>query len=365
MKVLHYYHKQDREVAQYVSVLVRAMAASADVAECHSLPQYRELLKSMQPEIVHIHGCWHFSYAMVSHLARVNGIRVVLSPHGQLEPWVIKQHYWKEKLPKLIAYQRRLVERAYTIVSMGRMEDGCLERLKWNPRHETVLNTLITDSITEEQMGMAMIRVYDKVLDSDQWPLMAENTTVAVVGFIKAGFTGDSHWLTNEEYEACKNLQNDELRKVVLYAYQEAISETVNKGFTVLGIERPDIEPSTVPCYYPKDYDPVSVVSLDNKGASDEERLLSMIHSAKQMTLHNKLSIHHMVELSTALRKSNTDEAKFAEILKKRHLFNYTSRLMQVAADMTGLEEGFMPVKGMSGRKTDNIENLITKHLEI
>lgn len=365
MKILYFYHSQDAMVAQYVDALSEAVAASAQVAKADTLSHFRKTLRTFSPDIVHLHGCWQASLAVAAHLARRRGVRIVLSPHGGLEPWLMRQHYWKEKFPRIWLYQRRLVRSAYALVAMGRMEEGCLQRLKWNARCETVLNSLITDSLTADEMGRRMVAVYQKVLDSNQWPLMADDTAVAVAALVKAGQTADERWLTADEQSACRALRGDEMRRLLLYAHQEGIADIVDRGFQTLGTILPDIDPSTVPCYYPSAYSPEKIPSLNVSGTTDEQRLLTMIRSAKKLYRHGHLSMRHAVELTAALRQCHVNESKLSDTLKEKHLLKFASSLMQALSDLLNLEEGFMPVKAVAGRRADKIGTLITKHLEI
>lgn len=352
-------------VAQYVAVLERTMAGYADVAASHSLRQFRKQIKELCPDIVHLHGCWHVSYAVAALIANANGARVVLSPHGQLEPWVLRQKYWSEKLPKLIAFQRLLTKRAYALIAMGRMERDCLVRLKWSPRCETVLNSLITDTLTDEQMGAKVYAVYRKVLDSDQWPLMDDGTRTALRGLIKAGQTGDGRWLDSQEGDACKALAADEWRKVAIFASQEGILDTVARGADAMKLPMPDFNPATVASYSRQEGSAKPPQQLAETGADATERLQGMIRSSRKMLHRRRLTMSHIVELSAFLRTSQADEAKLAEQLEEKKLLSYTRKLMQCLHDLTGLEEGFMPVKADGARGAAKMEDIITKHLKI
>lgn len=365
MKILHYYHKSDGMVAQYVGVLQRTMAGYADVKASQSLRQYRKMIKEQRPDIVHMHGCWHVSCAVAALMANANGARVVLSPHGQLEPWVLRQKYWSEKLPKLIAFQRHLTKRAYALIAMGRMERDCLARLKWNPRCETVLNSLITDTLTDEQMGAKVYAVYRKVLDSDQWPLMGDGTRMALRGLIKAGQTGDGRWLDSQEMDACKALTAEEWRKVAIFASQESILETVAHGADAMELPMPDFNPAAVASYSRRESGAKPPQPLAVTGGDETERLQRMIRSSRKMLRHRRLTVSHIVELSAFLRTSQADEAKLAEQLEEKKLLPYARKLMQCLHDLTGLEEGFMPVKAGGARGAGKMERIITKHLKI
>lgn len=367
MKILHFYPKADDMITQYVTMLSSAMGSYADVQTSHSLYSFRKTLKKQKPDIVHIHGCWHLSIAIATREAINNGARVVLSPHGQLEPWIIHRKYWQEKLPKMLLFQKRTVKSAYALISMGRMEEGCLLRMKINPRIETVLNALITESITESDMARKIYDIYQKVLDSNVVELMEDKTYDALSALIKVGLTGDTHWLTNEEYNTCKDIDDNEWRKILIYAYREKISETIDRGIANLYLSHPDIQPASIPCYLPAKYiEPDSLAkALGNIQDNPTDYILSAIKALHKLTLARKLSISNIIEFAYQLRTSEINEDKAQETLAEKHLIKFTRRLMQVLADSTGLEEGFMIVSPLNDRKTYRIKTLIDKHLKI
>ena len=84
----------------------------------------------------------------------------------------------------------------------------------------------------------------------------------------------------------------------------------------------------------------------------------------KWETAH-ELSIKHLIELNHELREHGCEEEELAEDLKERHLWKMVSRLMQVAAELTGLTEGFMPVLPTDDRQTRKMRREIDCHLKI
>ena len=192
MRILHFYIKNDERACQYIDRLAGSMLDGTEIQSCDSLKAFRKAIESWKPQIVHLHGAWRLSIARAAKIGMKSGARVVITPHGQLEPWVIKQRHWTEKLPKLLLYQRRCLQKAYCIIAMGRMEAGYMERLGYNTRIETILNSLITETISDGQMGRQMFLAYKKVLDTDTMELMLPQTKTALRGFIKAGITGDN-----------------------------------------------------------------------------------------------------------------------------------------------------------------------------
>lgn len=176
MKILHYIPQDDDMITSYVTMLIDNMGLEAENVIATEEAVAKEKLKSIHFDILHIHGCWRNSSAKIIKTAVKKGCRMILSPYGQLEPWIIDERYWKEKLPKQILFQRHIVESAYAIIIQGRMEEECMRKLGWNNRIEIIRNPIITHSITPSVMARKMYAIYRKVLDSNTLELMTEHS---------------------------------------------------------------------------------------------------------------------------------------------------------------------------------------------
>ena len=75
-----------------------------------------------RPDIVHVHGCWQYKVVRQALQAHRQGARIVFTPHGGLEPWIINERRLSEKLCKTLLWQRRLVECSYVVIVQGSME---------------------------------------------------------------------------------------------------------------------------------------------------------------------------------------------------------------------------------------------------
>ena len=155
MNVLHLFPKDNALIAKHVSMLDRS---SQDTA---------------YPDIVHVHGCWQYALVSAALKARRQGARIVLTPHGELEPWVINERRMSGKPSTTLRWQRRLVEHSYVVIAQGNMEAEALSQLGWNPRVEVIRNAVVTNSITPEAMLQHTQEVYCKVMDSNTLELMS------------------------------------------------------------------------------------------------------------------------------------------------------------------------------------------------
>lgn len=73
--------------------------------------QWLSLLNDINPDIVHLNGIWEPQSWIVQHEAQKRGIKVIITPHGMMEPWCVHHKAWKKKLA-LILYQQRSVREA-------------------------------------------------------------------------------------------------------------------------------------------------------------------------------------------------------------------------------------------------------------
>ena len=350
MRILHIYPKADDMITKHVSILVEGMQGSAKVQASDYFSNFKERFLQLEPEIVHGHGCWQGGMISAANFARKHGARFVLSPHGQLEPWELKSH----RGTRIAGY----VQRAYAVIAFGKMEQKYLTRLKWNPRIEVIHNSLITNSITPQEMCSQTFAVYQKVLDSNVLELMDHPTRQALAAIIKAGITGDRRWVTNSVFQP----SDINYRHLLVYAEHQNIRNYVDYGINILGLNAPALDTSKVASYFPETYQtPKRLKDLIGEYKGDEtEYLLRMIRQIQKQPL-----MLHLIELSRELRRETVDDDRLYDALEDKGLQKYASRLMQVLQEQTLLDEGYMPLPPTDDRGTRQIRNLIANHLKI
>ena len=176
MKIIHYIPSIDRMaggISTYMQVLAKPLGTMAEVhimthasenplpmenCKVHDIPRYRpfsgmwkkavvDLLDSVKPDIVHVNCCWTPDCAMIQRLAQKRRFKVVLTPHGMLEPWIIKRHYWTRKVPALWLYQKAAVQRADCVQATAESERDNLLRLGYNSNIKVVRLGIDAESI--------------------------------------------------------------------------------------------------------------------------------------------------------------------------------------------------------------------------
>lgn len=302
---------------------------------------------SQQPDIVHVHGCWNYGIARQALRLHRQGARIVLTPHGALEPWVIAQHRG-EKLSKTLLWQRRLVESCYVVIVQGTMELEAMKALNWNPRTETIRNAVVTNSITPEAMAANTHEVYRKVMDSNTLELMSDDARLLLRLLLKAGITGDARWVSDTP----PDIDEQQWRRLLIYADHENVRTTVDQGARILGVSQPYIDTSLIKSYLPTAYERPTVKATDVLGIVSEMN-------------KGEFTLRHFVELDKALRRSDIQDDWLCEAVAEHQLTKYFRRLLQVLTEQTATDEGFLPAKPIDDRGTQTIRNLLKKHLRI
>lgn len=180
MKIVHYIPSIDRSwggTSTFMQVLAKPLGKRVELhivthisenplvmenCEVHYIPRYRpfsasweravrEVLDGCNPDVVHINCCWTPDCAMVQKLAQQCGYKVVLSPHGMLEPWIIHRHYYTRKLPALWLYQKEAVRKADCLHATAESERENLLKLGYNAHVKVVGLGIDAESIVLKQ----------------------------------------------------------------------------------------------------------------------------------------------------------------------------------------------------------------------
>ena len=117
--------------------------------------EYVRLLDAIHPDVVHVNCCWQPYFALAVLWAKKAGYPVVLSPHGMLEPWIVRRHYWTRKLPSLLVYQRNAFFASDVVHATAESERQNIERISqyckllsnWHPKVCVIVNGVDTDGI--------------------------------------------------------------------------------------------------------------------------------------------------------------------------------------------------------------------------
>ena len=72
---------------------------------CWGMQQSVErIIDELKPDIIHIHSIWQWQLHLAARAARKKGVPYILAPRGTIEPWSLRQKWFKKKLA-LMTYQ--------------------------------------------------------------------------------------------------------------------------------------------------------------------------------------------------------------------------------------------------------------------
>ena len=387
MKVLHYiperllsseeeggFHGSTDLTREYLSVLTTGMGNRIESQVTTSLSQFKQQVKSTEPDIVHIHACWNLSAYRAQHWAMKQRLALVLSPHNGMQPWHVHHHLWLHKLPLLILYQRHAIKTADAIHVFSQSEYQRMKAMKWNSRLALVRNSTIDSCTTEWQMTSALETFYQKVIDSNSFRLMSEEEKTAENRMLHEALFQEQGVVGTEKHDEGKALAVSSLRKIFIHANDEGILQEVEKGARLMQQETgvPDwehlqrfprrIKKSAEPLEQEKilPKSPLTKSTLSNlredeKPSDTENRLTVMLINIQHELKHKKLSRGHLTTFYRLLRFGEYDEDKLQRMLKQLKLQKFTARLMQILQETYYLEEGYMPIPPIDDKRTNNI----------
>ncbi len=150
---------------------------------------FQVFLKFENPDLVHVNGIWTPQNYLFQKEAQNLGIKVVLSPHGMLEPYIIKRNSWKKKIA-LWLYQSKAIRTAdychltaieeyNTVVNLGYSKDAAiipngidLSEIKvkniWQDKQNKKLNLLFLSRIHPKK-GLDILIEAVKLIERDNF----------------------------------------------------------------------------------------------------------------------------------------------------------------------------------------------------
>ena len=87
----------------------------------------RKILESIRPDIIHIHGLWMYPSVLGSWSKEKMNIDHVVSPHGMLDEWAIRNSAWKKRLAGFL-YEQANIKSAACLHALGESEYRSLRK---------------------------------------------------------------------------------------------------------------------------------------------------------------------------------------------------------------------------------------------
>lgn len=330
--------------------------------------------------LLHVFGCWNHEAAKVLSKATKAGVPTVYSPLGGLEPWTMKGKNAKRKL-QATTYQRSMTRQASAVHVGGRFEQEMFNRLKWNNRIAVIKNPAFTSLVSPEDMTAQMTVLYQKVFDSNVYMLMSEKAARALSHMIHAAINPAITNMPKAMDEARSEIQdidNTDWRNICLYAHDEHITDYLEKGANAMQYQNDIIVVEEESRFLEKSgyaegdikSDEVlsSNIMLKSKVedlATDDEQaefeLCMAILNIRHEITHNTLPLRHVVNLAEKLLNTDYDEDLLSTMLSTTGALTFMARLEGAMETVTQLTEGFMPIKPIYDKQTNDITAKITK----
>jgi len=176
MKVIHFItsiDKKDGGTASYISLLSNKLGLETElyivtsptntpvdiknaqvISICLNIKKYtsvindmNKIIRKINPDIVHINGIWEPQTWWFQNIAQKKNIKVIITPHGMLEPWILSQNKWKKNIA-LFFYQRKAIRKADYLHATALMEKNNLLKLNYNNNIEIIPNGIDVEKIS-------------------------------------------------------------------------------------------------------------------------------------------------------------------------------------------------------------------------
>ena len=117
---------------------------------------YKQLINTA-PNVVHQHGIWLDDQRVSSTWQRKRSGTIIISPHGMLDPWALKNSAWKKKLAGMLFAEKSL-QRADCIHALCRSEAESIRAYGLNNPVAIIPNGVDLPSLSGQQQAGGEIK---------------------------------------------------------------------------------------------------------------------------------------------------------------------------------------------------------------
>jgi len=340
----------------YVSKLQALLAQDYEVTCLHSLD--RSTLSALRDyDAIHVFTLWHRSVLHLLHKAYSLHIPVVITPLGDLQPWVYAQHQHSYEWLKW----KKVITKASAVQVCGKLEEHSFQQLHLNARSVLIKNPILTSLVTFESVAQATGKLYRKVIDSNVRFSITEEIYALLCGTIQLGI--DDFML--RDHEQCRKLNqqwpqltNEQWRKILIYATDEHVDDYLSRGLERLNISKPelnvhDIDKYPLPWKYaegdlPSDtLIPHSILvrsklseNVDKNEVGERQLAIEMINLHHE-TENGHVPLRHLANVYSTLRFIPMDEDRVVDILKAMGLAAFTKKVIRKLQKTLRLPDGY------------------------
>ena len=319
-RVLHIFPKNDSMTANYVTMLTQALGDRIASTATDDLQEAKHIMKEQKPDILHQHGL----IAWASQL-ELKTTRKIMTPHGQLTDG----------------------QGVYVVIARSDIEARQIEN---NPRIEIVRNPLVTKTVRPEDTAERMMRIYQKVMNSDVLTFLSDNSRQAMHLLMKVALCGDRQWIEGKELPA-----EPQWQLLYNYTWHEGVSALLDRGLSLMGLQIP---PHKTPVsYLPEVY--------ERPASRPTASMVELLKEVERQMRQGRLELMLLCDLHQALRHPSLDEEKLLKELEAEKLITLFPSVLELLKEELLLDEGYMPCAPVNNRTTAQLRTSLTNHLKI
>ncbi len=375
-RILHYIPeiKEKDIISDSVTSLVSLLKEKEEVKLMTQAEKLQVVLKEYKPEIIHLHICWDYDAYKLYKQIQSSGIAWIVSLHGELEPYTMRNERYMEKRYKEVLYFKQMIQTADATIVSSISEQENLTKLGWTNRICTIPSYLLDSSISIGEVVEQTLLLYRKVIDTRYHILMSEEEKYAICALLNACVSQNVKWkvLSSDQILNLRSLNPSQWQRIMLYASDEDILEEIMKGIGIVQLDTPYINVDSI-SRFPRPLQKAkgqlltkemslktsSLNNLTQKEEKDLRQLAMKLMAAQKYVQHKQFSMRHLMELYKEMLFGDYDEDRLVAILKGLRLKTFTARILQLLKDYFSLSEGFLPFEAINDKDTQMIRNMI------
>lgn len=303
--------------------------------------EVRKVLNEEQPDIVHVHGAWNYTAALVEQVARKSRYITVVSTHRGVSSEIIGIDFWKQKLPRLLAYQIWMIRNSTSLIAINDTEKENIIALGLKKRIE-VLPQIPKEGENLDMLREALMAMYRKAIDSFYYRYTTPAEQTFMEQLVAAAIVDEDVKIETPSTEGLS------FRRLSFLLHDEDITELFLSGVHKMQVSMPPLlNVSATPRYKnrkAKQLGPLADVTLSKSIRLPEDSLertaVALIAKAKTLGI-DRLTMRHKTELYRLFRYTDFDEEKVGKELKRLGLRKFTVMLQKYLDNLFHLKPGY------------------------
>ena len=343
--------------------------------------QYLILLYRLMPDIIHIHGSYHFLNSRIELWSRKRGFPVVFSPYGGMNPAYIDAEYGMRTW-KLLLYQNKMTRNASAIQVCDEEEGQYIIDEGLNQRVSYIGVPLDRETTTYQAYADELLLLYQKVLNTESSKRLDVNCREAVSALLHLSMAGDDERqpLCAEDILNLRSLSPMQWRKVLLFGREQGIYGSLTDGMARMQLTVNVSDANDAPQFaprYPKSKGELPgdvllsgskrvrsrIDDVIEKNETSIRSICLMLFNIKYHLQQRTLSLRHLCDFYELLTNSDVDEFKLVTAMRRLGISRLCGRVCQVLAETTYLDEGFMPLAAIDDRGTEKIRQILVNYI--